>query len=159
MFYFFIPFLMMRHLFISNLGEEEPFYWQFWRGGPRFIGYLREEACFYRVYPEGGWWGFLFMSKTMLEVGWKFILWSMLFLEGWSSRSSYFIGVALYLKKPFSLSFAHYLYTYQMKNTYPMKSTYLLIFKTCNSFIHNPLVITQIAVFPDTYEWQQHFCS
>ena len=37
---------------------------------------------------------FLFMSKTMLEVGWCFILWSMLYLEGWSSRSSYFIGVA-----------------------------------------------------------------
>ena len=37
----------------------------------------------------------LLMSKTMLEVGWSFILWSMLYLEGWSSRSSYFIGVAL----------------------------------------------------------------
>ena len=35
------------------------------------------------------------MSKTMLEVGWSFILWSMLYLEGWLSRSSYFIGVAL----------------------------------------------------------------
>ena len=40
---------------------------------------------------------FLFMVKTMLGVGWSFILWSMLFLEGWSSRSSYFIGVALEL--------------------------------------------------------------
>ena len=38
---------------------------------------------------------FLLMSKTMLEVGWSFILWSMLYLEGRSSRSSYFIGVAL----------------------------------------------------------------
>ena len=35
------------------------------------------------------------MPKTMLEVGWSFILWSMLYLESWSSRSSYFIGVAL----------------------------------------------------------------
>ena len=38
---------------------------------------------------------FLFMSKTVLEVGYSFILWSMLYLEGWSSRSSYFFGVAL----------------------------------------------------------------
>ena len=37
----------------------------------------------------------LFMSKTMLEVGWSFILCYMFYLEGWSSRSSYFIGVAL----------------------------------------------------------------
>ena len=27
------------------------------------------------------------MSKTMLEVGWSFISLSMLYLEGWSSRS------------------------------------------------------------------------
>ena len=32
----------------------------------------------------------------MLEVGWSFILWSMLYLEDWSSRSSYFIGAALF---------------------------------------------------------------
>ena len=38
---------------------------------------------------------FLFMCKTVLEDGWSFILWSMLNLEDWSSRSSYFIGVAL----------------------------------------------------------------
>ena len=38
---------------------------------------------------------FLLMSKTTLEVGWSFILWPMLYLEGWSPRSSYFIGVAL----------------------------------------------------------------
>ena len=35
------------------------------------------------------------MSKTIVEAGWSFILWSKLYLEGWSSRSSYFIGVAL----------------------------------------------------------------
>ena len=32
------------------------------------------------------------MTKTMLEVGWSF----MFYLEGWSSRSIYFIGVALF---------------------------------------------------------------
>ena len=37
---------------------------------------------------------FLFMSTTMLEVGWSFILWSMFYLDGWSSRLSYFIGEA-----------------------------------------------------------------
>ena len=37
----------------------------------------------------------LFMSKTMREVGWSFVLWSMLYLEGWSSRLTYFIGAAL----------------------------------------------------------------
>ena len=38
----------------------------------------------------------LFKSKTTLEVGWSFNLWSKLYLEGWASRSSYFIGVALF---------------------------------------------------------------
>ena len=60
-----------------------------------FIGYLSEEGTillgkFRRRLVEFC----LFMSKTMLEVGWSFILWSMLYLEGWSFRSSYFIGVA-----------------------------------------------------------------
>ena len=36
------------------------------------------------------------MSKTTLEVGWSFILWSMLYLDGWSSISSYFIDAALF---------------------------------------------------------------
>ena len=55
------------------------------------MGYLNEEAPFY-----------LFMlSKTMLAVGskgslvgWSFILWFMLYLESWSSRSSNYICVA-----------------------------------------------------------------
>ena len=38
----------------------------------------------------------LFESKTALEVGWSFNLWSMLYLDGWSSRSSYFIDTALF---------------------------------------------------------------
>ena len=61
---------------------------------PHFICYLREEKPSYWVNLEGWLSFFLFISKTMLEVGWSFILWSMLYLEGWSSRSSCFIGVA-----------------------------------------------------------------
>ena len=63
-----------------------------------FIGYLREEQPFYWVNLRGSWRSFLFISKTRLEVGWCVILWSILYLEGWSSRSSYFIGVAEYPK-------------------------------------------------------------
>ena len=66
-FYFYIYFI-----------EAAPFYWQFGRR-THLIGYLNEEAPFY-----------LFMlSKTMLAVGskgslvgWSFILWFMLYLEG-----------------------------------------------------------------------------
>ena len=62
---------------------------------PYFIGYLSEEATFYWVNLGVGWWSFFFfMSKTMLEIGWSFILRSMLYLEDWSSRSIHFIGVA-----------------------------------------------------------------
>ena len=56
---------------------------------PHFIGYLREEEPFY------WWWSFsVLMPKIMLEVGCSVILWSMLYLESYQSRSSYFIGVA-----------------------------------------------------------------
>ena len=58
------------------------------------IGFLREEAPFYRVNLGGGTWVFLFMSKTVLEVGSSFILWSKLYLKGWSPRSSLLICVA-----------------------------------------------------------------
>ena len=60
-----------------------------------FIDYLGQEAPFCWVNLRGCWSSFSFMSKTMLGIGWSFILWSMLYLEGWSFRSSYFIGVAL----------------------------------------------------------------
>ena len=48
---------------------------------------------------------FLFLSITMLIVGWSFILWSKLYLEGWPSRSSYFIDVALFELFYFPLSY------------------------------------------------------
>ena len=75
---------MTGHHFIGNFGEEAPFYFLFKRGGAILLGKFGRRLLVF----------FLFMSKTMLEVGWSFILWSMLYLEGWSSRSSYFIGVA-----------------------------------------------------------------
>ena len=65
-----------------------------WERRYNFIVNFGEEAPFYQVNLGGGRWSFFICSKTMLEVGWSFILWSMLYLEGWSSRSSYFIGVA-----------------------------------------------------------------
>ena len=37
------------------------------------------------------------MSKTMLEVGWSFILWPKIYPEGWSSRPNSFIVVALHV--------------------------------------------------------------
>ena len=46
---------------------------------PHFIGYFRQEKLFYWVNLGGSWWSFLFMPKTMLEVGWNVILWSMLY--------------------------------------------------------------------------------
>ena len=73
-------------IFYAFFNEEEPFYWIFLsEEGTILLGKIGRrllEFC-------------LFMSKAMLEVGCSFILWSMLYLEGWSSRSSYFIGVAL----------------------------------------------------------------
>ena len=57
---------------------------------------LNEEAPFYYWKNlAGGWRSFFMMSKTMLAVGLSFIFRSLLYLEGWSSRPSHFIGVAL----------------------------------------------------------------
>ena len=84
-------------IFYTLFYEEAPFYWEFQIGGPNLLAIWErtEEAPFNWVNLVGGWWIFLFMSKTVLEVGWSFILWPPIDLEGWSSRSSYFIGVAL----------------------------------------------------------------
>ena len=76
-----------RPHFISFWREEAPFYWLLERGGT----VLLSKSIWEEV---GGF--FLFMSKTMPEVGWSFILCPKLDLEGWSSRSSYVIGVALW---------------------------------------------------------------
>ena len=90
--------------FFTIVNEEALLYWQLARGGSillvilvrrlHFIDYLGQEAPFCWVNLRGCWSSFSFMSKTMLGIGWSFILWPMLYLEGWSFRSSYFIGVA-----------------------------------------------------------------
>ena len=56
-----------RHHFIGNFGEEAPFYWLFERGGTILLGKLGRKLMEF----------LLFMSKTMLEVIWSFILWPM----------------------------------------------------------------------------------
>ena len=63
--------------------EEAPVYWPFERGGTILL------CKFGRRLVEF----FLLKSKTMLEVGWSFILWSNVYLERWWSKSSYVIGV------------------------------------------------------------------
>ena len=71
----------MRRLdFIGNLDEEPPF------------DYLREKAPFWEE--VGGLFFVYVQNYYMLEVGWSFLLWSKLYLEGWSSRSIYFLSVA-----------------------------------------------------------------
>ena len=79
-------------------------FWQFRRRGTIVIDNFGEEATFYLREEATILLGklgrrlvefFLFMPKTMLEVGWSFILWSKPYLEFWSYTSSYFIGVAL----------------------------------------------------------------
>ena len=65
-----------------------------WERRARFIGNFEEEAPSYLENLREGWQSF-FMSKTKLAVGWSFISWSKLYLEGWTSRSRFrhFIGV------------------------------------------------------------------
>ena len=56
MFYYFIPFSMRMHHFISNLGEEAPFYWQLWRGGAILLGKLgRRLVEFFYLCPKLCW--------------------------------------------------------------------------------------------------------
>ena len=63
--------------------EEASVYWQFGSGDTILMEIL-----------ERGLHSLDYLSKTMLEVGWSFILEFMLCLEGLSSRSIYFIGVS-----------------------------------------------------------------
>ena len=49
------------HDFIGNFGEKAPFYWLFEKGGTILLGQFRR-----RLMME-----LTFMSKTMLEVGWR----------------------------------------------------------------------------------------
>ena len=81
-FYYHIIFIEEAPHF-GNLGEEAPLYWQ-------FIGLLKEKVPFYLV----------IVTKTMLAASWSVILWSMLYLEGCSHRSSYVIGLAFRIKSP-----------------------------------------------------------
>ena len=76
---------MRRQHFIGNFGEEAPFYWLFQRGGAILLGkFGRRLVEFFDLCPKLCW-----------RLAGVSFLWSMLNLEGWSSRSSYFIGVAL----------------------------------------------------------------
>ena len=81
---FFITFVLRGHKFIGIFGEMMPY----------LNVYLREEAPLNWVSSGRGRRSFLFMFKIMLDVGRSFILCSMIYPEGWSFRSSYFIGVA-----------------------------------------------------------------
>ena len=56
-----------RHCFIGNFSEDTPLYWLFQREGAILLSKLERRLVV-----------FLFMSKTMLAVGWSFILWSKL---------------------------------------------------------------------------------
>ena len=80
-------------LFIPFFNEEAPLYKQYGRGGIILLLILKRRPHFIGLIFGGGWLS-VFMSKNMLEVGLSLTLWSMFYLEGWSSRSSYFIGVA-----------------------------------------------------------------
>ena len=87
----FIPCFGGRHHFIIDLGEEGPYHWQFRKGGPISLA-IWDQKNLFLVNLEGSWWRFVITSKkTMLAVGWTFIIWSKLYLEGLSSRSWYFI--------------------------------------------------------------------
>ena len=74
-----------RYHFIGNFGKDASFYWLFERGGAILLGkFWIRLVDFFHLCP-----------KLKLAVGWSFILWSMLYLEGWSSRSSLFYWCGL----------------------------------------------------------------
>ena len=68
LFLFFIPFLMRRHHFLAIIVRRPHFMGSLRREGTILFGKLRRRLVEF----------FLFMYKTMLKVGWSFILWSML---------------------------------------------------------------------------------
>ena len=68
----FLSVLERRVLFIGNLSEEVPCYWQFKRGGTILLG------KFGRRFIE-----FFLMSITLLAVGWSFILMVLVILLVW----------------------------------------------------------------------------
>ena len=77
--------LLRVHNFVVNLKEEVPIHSQFEIGGTILLGQFGRRLVEF----------FLIMSKTMLDFVCSFILWFMLYLEGWSLRTSYYNGVAL----------------------------------------------------------------
>ena len=85
------------------LNEEASFYWQVGRGGTILLVLLERRPHFLAISERRHHFigrrlvEFFLLTltpKTMLNFGWIFIPWYMLYPVGWSSRTSYFIGVA-----------------------------------------------------------------
>ena len=77
---------MRRLSFFGNFGGEASFNWLFERRGTILLSKFGRMLVDFFIY-----------IQNFGEGCWSLILWSKLYLEGWSSssRSSYFYGVAL----------------------------------------------------------------